>query len=228
MKKILIVDDDAELCSHLVQILTDAGYRNDVATFCGEALEKANAGDYDVILLDMIMPKGSGVDCLAELRRKNPGTRIIVITAFATIKNAVDVIKKGASDYLAKPFKIDELLMTIKRVLEEARFEKCGDKRDFHVILSSLSNPIRSEIMRFLSIRKTARLSEITKELDIEDRTKVLFHLRKLQESGIVEHDRDNIYSLTPSGERSMECLNILEQYLTPAIPGKTPHHPHV
>ncbi len=224
MKKILIVDDDAELCSHLVQILTDAGYQNDVATFCGEALEKAAAGNYDVVLLDMIMPKGSGADCLVELRRKNPRSRIIVITAFATIKNAIDVIKKGASDYLAKPFKIDELLMTIKRVLEEARFEKCGGKKDFHGILSSLSNPIRSEIIRMLHIRKTARLIEITKELDIEDRTKVLFHLRKLQESGIVEQDRDNIYSLTPMGERSIECLTILEQYLSPALFLKTPH----
>ena len=207
VEKILIADDDAELCSCLIQILTDAGYESDTAASCGEALEKATAGDYDVILLDMIMPNGSGVDCLVEMSR-NPRTRIIVITAFATIKNAVDVIKKGASDYLAKPFKIDELLMTIKRVLEEARFEMCGDKRDFHGILSSLANPIQSEIIRMLHVKKTARLMEITKELDIGDRTKVLFHLRKMQESGIVEHDRDNIYSLTSVGERSLACLS--------------------
>lgn len=227
VKKILIVDDDVELGAHLVKILTDAGYQNDAATSCSEALEKMIAGDYDLILLDMIMPQVRGADCLVELKKSNPRSQIIVLTAFATIKNAVDVIRKGASDYMAKPFKMDELLMTIKRVLEEASFEKRSGKRDFHGILSSLSNPIRSEMIRMLHIRKKVRLIEITRELDIEDRTKVLFHLRKLQDSGIVEHDRDNVYSLTSAGERSLECLNVLERYLSTADGCDSPHRPH-
>lgn len=227
MKKILIIDDDVELGSYLVQILTNAGYRNDVATSCGEALEKAAAGDCDVILLDMIMPKVRGDDCLVELKKKSPRSRIIVLTAFATVKNAVAVMKKGASDYLVKPFKVEELLLTIRQALEEASFEKRSGKRDFHGILSSLSSPIRSEIIRMLHIRKNVRLIEITRELDIEDRTKVLFHLRKLQEAGIVEHDKDNIYSLTTAGERSFECLNTLERYLLTAGGNDSSRCPH-
>jgi DNA-binding response OmpR family regulator len=212
--KILIVDDDVELSSNLAQILSDAGYQSYVANCCGDALGKASAEDFDVVLLDMIMPNGSGIDCLVELKKKNPRARTIVVTAFATIKNAVNVIKRGASDYLVKPFKIEELLTAIRQALEEASFEKRGDKRSFHDVLSSLSSPIRTEIMRLLHKREHARLIEITKELGIEDRTKVLFHLKKLQESGIVEHNRDNLYSLTTAGERSLACLRILETHL--------------
>jgi len=215
MKKILIVDDDAQFRSNLAQILNDAGYQNDTAASCGEALTKAEAGDYDVILLDMVMPRGSGAGCLVELRKNNPRSAVIVITAFATVKDAVDVVKKGASDYLAKPFKIEELLLTIKRVIEETQFEKRAEKREFHHILSALSSPIRSDIIRLLQMRKHARLVEIAKELGMDDRAKVHFHLKKLEESGIVEHNNENIYSLTLFGELTRECLKILETHLS-------------
>jgi DNA-binding response OmpR family regulator len=214
MKKILIIDDDVEFSALLVRIVSEAGYQYDVATSCREALEKTSAGGHDLVLLDMIMPGGSGADCLAELRTKNPRLRIIVVTAFATIQNAVDVIKKGASDYLAKPFKIEELLRAIRRVLEEASFEKLGDKKDFHNILSSLANPIRSEIIRLLHARKNARLREIAQGLDLTDRTKVLFHLKKLQDSGLVQYDKDHTYSLTIVGDISLECLKVMETHL--------------
>jgi DNA-binding NtrC family response regulator len=214
MKKILIIDDDVEFSALLVRIVSEAGYQYDVATSCREALEKASAGGHDLVLLDMIMPGGSGADCLAELRTKDPRLRIIVVTAFATIQNAVEVIKKGASDYLAKPFKIEELLRAIRRVLEEASFEKLGDKKDFQNILSSLANPIRSEIIRLLHARKAARLREIAQGLDLTDRTKVLFHLKKLQDSGLVQYDNDHTYSLTIVGDISLECLKVMESHL--------------
>ena len=214
MKKILIVEDDVELGSHLGRIVAEAGYQYDRAGSCREALAKAGAEDYDAVLLDMVLPGGSGADCIVELRTKAPRLKIIVITAFATINNAVDAMRKGASDYLAKPFKIEDLLTAIRRVLEETSFEKRGDRKDFYSILSALSSPIRSEIIRLLHVRKKARLSEIAKELGMEDRAKVLFHLKKLQESAIVECDKDHAYSLTIVGEISMECLKVFETHL--------------
>ncbi len=214
MKKILIIDDDVEFSALLARVVAEAGYQYDVAASCREALEKAAAGDHDLVLLDMIMPGGSGADCLAELRTKDPRLKIIVVTAFATIQNAVEVIKKGASDYLAKPFKIEELLRAVRRVLEEASFEKLGDKKDFHGILSSLANPVRSEIIRLLHARKNARLREIAEGLDLTDRAKVLFHLKKLQDSGLVQYDKDHTYSLTIVGDISLECLKVMETHL--------------
>ncbi len=212
-KKILIVDDDAELGSNLARIIADAGYHNARASSCREALEKAASDDYDAVLLDMVLPGGGGADCIAELRRKDPRIKVIVITAFATIQNAVEAVKKGASDYLAKPFKIEELLTAVRRALEESTFERHGDKKDFHAILSSLASPIKADIIRLLDARKKARLGEIADELRIKDRARVFFHVKKLLESGLVQGD-NHAYSLTIVGEISMECLKVLEAHL--------------
>jgi DNA-binding response OmpR family regulator len=215
MRKILIIDDDAELRGNLSEILTGARYHPEEAASGKEALEKAASGDFDIALLDLMMPGMSGTETLAELRRISPKTKVIMITAFATVNNAVDAIKSGASDYISKPFKIEELLMTIKRVIEEARFEAQGTKLEIDYTLSSLANPIRRNILRLLCSRNTMRLMEITKELDIEDHTKVVFHLKMLKESGIIEQDRERSYRLTEEGQKTLNCLKILENYLS-------------
>jgi DNA-binding NtrC family response regulator len=98
MKKILIVDDDNELRANLSEVMAGAGYQTHEAASGGEAVEKAGAEDYDAVLLDLIMPKMSGSDVLVELRRVSPRSKVIMLTAFATIDNAVDAIKRGASD----------------------------------------------------------------------------------------------------------------------------------
>jgi DNA-binding NtrC family response regulator len=186
MKRILVVDDDNELRSHLVEILKGAGYNTEEASSGREAAIKAADSGYDVILLDMIMPKGGGADALAEIKKVTPRTRVIMITAFATIENAVDAMKRGASDFISKPFKINELLTTVRRVIEESRIEECGESKDMDALLSALSNPIRTKILRVIAVRKSVRLMELARELSIEDHTKVIFHLKILREAGIL------------------------------------------
>lgn len=215
IKKILIVDDDAELRANLSEILKGAGYHTDEAASGKEAIEKTASEDYDIALLDLMMPRMSGIDALAELRRVRPKTRVIMITAFATVENAVDAIKRGASDYISKPFKIGELLTTIRRAIEESRFEEGIKKLDLDYTLSSLSNPIRRKIIRLLCSRTSMRFMEITRELGIEDHTKVVFHLRMLKEAGIIEQDKEKSYVITKEGEKTLDCLRILENYLS-------------
>ena len=214
MKKILVVDDDAELRGNLSEILNGAGYKTDEAASGKEAIEKCASKEFDVVLLDLMMPGMSGVDALTELRRIASKTKIIMITAFATVENAVDAIKRGASYYISKPFKIEELLTTIRRALEEARFEEDVKKLDLDYTLSSLSNPIRRRVIRLLSDRRRMRLMEVTRELGIEDHTKVIFHLKMLKEAGIIKQDTDKSYMLTKEGEKTLDCLRILENYL--------------
>jgi DNA-binding response OmpR family regulator len=214
MNRILVVDDDRELRSNLREILSGAGYQVDEAASGKEAVDKSTAEDFDIILLDLIMPRMSGADVLMELRKVAPRSRVIMITAFATIENAVDAIKRGASDYISKPFKIDELITRIRRVLEEASFEECSAAGDLNCILSSLSNPIRRKIIQLISSRKHMRLMELARELDIEDHTKVIFHLKILKEAGIIEQDNQKLYTLTQQGKRTIECLKIIEQHL--------------
>ena len=214
MKKILIVDDDAELSGNLTEILEDAGYQTDMAASGKEALEKITDG-FDVVMLDMIMPGMSGLEVISELKKLVPATKIIMITAFATVDNAVQAIKLGANDYISKPFLIDDLLVTIKKVLEEASFDVSNGTLDIDFALSSLSNPIRRQIIHFLDTRKKMRLMELTRELEIADHTKVIFHLKTLKEANIIDQGSDKSYFLTPEGYRVLGCLNILETHLT-------------
>jgi len=214
MKKILIVDDDAEFRANLTEALTVAGYQTCNAASAQEAAARSKTENFDIILIDFMIPKLNGIDALLPLRRVQPKAKIIMITAFSTIENAVEAMKKGASDYISKPFKIEALLTTIRRVLEEARFEVSTAKPDLDRILSSLANPIRRNIIKLLHIRGNMRLMEITRELNIDDHTKVVFHLRLLKESGIIEQDREKSYSLTREGSKTIDCLQTLENRL--------------
>ena len=214
MKKILIVDDDAEFRLNLTEVLMGAGYQTESAASAQEAIARSEAEEFDIILLDFMMPKMNGIDSLLTLRRVRPKTKVIMITAFATVENAVDAIKKGASDYISKPFKIEALLTTIRRVLEEARFEVCVNNLDLDRTLSSLANPIRRNIIKLLHARENMRLMEITRELGIDDHTKVIFHLKLLKEAGIVQQDKEKSYSLAKEGTKTIDCLRMLENYL--------------
>lgn len=213
MKKILIVDDDAELSGNLTEILRDAGYTTEIASNGKEALGKLSGG-VDVVLLDMIMPGMSGFEVISEIKKEAPSAKIIMITAFATVDNAVQAIKLGANDYIAKPFMIDDLLTTVKRVLEEASFEENTTNLDMDFALSCLSNPIRRKIIHLLDIRNSMRLMELTRELGITDHTKVVFHLKTLKESNIIGQKKNKSYFLTNEGRSVVGCLKILKNHL--------------
>lgn len=215
MKKILIVDDDGEFRRHLIEVLKEE-YQVDDASSATEAYEKLGTGDFDIVLLDYMMPKQNGIDALYEIKRLRPKTKVIMITAFASIENAIDVIKKGASDYISKPFKIDNLLLAIRRALEEAKFEEGMKKLDIDRTLSALASPIRRNILKLLRGRGDIHLMEITRHLQIEDHTKVVFHLKMLKEADIIDQSKGRTYFLTKEGIRMTECLKTLEQYLIP------------
>ena len=214
MKKILIVDDDAEFRSHLIEVLNDSGYLTGSAASAKEACAQLRALEFDIVLLDYLMPKQTGIDAIAEVKRLRPKIKVVMITAFASVEKAVDAIKKGASDYISKPFKIEDLLTTIRRVLEEAKFEACLNKLDFDHTLNSLVNPIRRHILKLLHAREKMRLMEIARELGIDDHTKVVFHMKLLREAGIIERDNEKFYSLTKEGMKSIDCLRMLENGL--------------
>jgi len=209
------VDDDAKFRRHLIEVLTGEGYHIDCASSAMEACALLDREEFDVVLLDYMMPKKSGIDALGEIRGLRPRAKVIMITAFASVENAVDAVKRGASDYIAKPFKIDHLLLTIRRVLEEARFEEGIKELDIDRTLSTLANPVRRNILKTLRDREDFHLMEITRDLGIEDHTKVIFHLKMLKEAGIIEQGRGRGYSLSKEGKRMLECLKTVEQHLT-------------
>jgi DNA-binding response OmpR family regulator len=211
MTRILIIDDDAEFRDNLAEILQEAGYEVEWAPTSAEAIKTCARNYFDIILLDFIMPGTYGDIALAELKKVSPGSRIIMITAFATIENAVNAMKRGASDFISKPFKVDELLTVIRRVLEEASLTRNSVDLNLDMILGSLANPIRRHILWAIRNQTRLRLMEITRQLEVEDHTKIIFHLRNLKEAGIIEQDDEKGYSLTPKGRNILDCLGTLE-----------------
>lgn len=210
LSRILIVDDDQELRQSLQEILIEAGYSVAIARDGEEALECIREENYDLLLLDMIMPGLSGMETLLILHRKYPQLKIIMVSAFSTVDNAVEAMRHGATDFLTKPFKINDLLTTVRRVFEEARFRECKAIFDVEDTFNLLSNVIRRQILLLLKKKGKQRFMDITRDLKIEDHTKVNFHLKGLKEGGLVQRDEQKYYELSAEGKKITNCLDIV------------------
>lgn len=139
--KILIADDELQIRKMIARLLTDEGYQ---VTTVGDGQEAVSAFlslRPDVILLDQQMPVMTGVEALEEIKRLSPGQVILFMTAYGSISLAVDTVKKGAYDFIEKPFDNDKLLLTVRRALEHSRMKgelstlkKTLDERQSNVI----------------------------------------------------------------------------------------------
>jgi DNA-binding NtrC family response regulator len=116
--RILVIDDERSIREVFSVLLGDRGYHVEVAENGRRGLAKARSVPPDVVLLDMNLPDLPGLDVLAGLREIRPEPGIIIVTAFGTIRNAVEATKLGASAYLEKPVDNEELLLDISRILE--------------------------------------------------------------------------------------------------------------
>ena len=120
-KRILVVDDEINYLTVMETLLGEAGYEVLTAPSAIEAVKIAGASDLDLVLTDMKMPKMSGIELLEKLQQLYPGLPVIIMTAFGTVEKAVSAMKKGAFDYILKPFKNEEILVTIAKALEHRR-----------------------------------------------------------------------------------------------------------
>ena len=120
----MIVDDDATVVDGLKTLLKNRGYEAIGAHSGRECLDKLRRERADIVFLDIRMPEMDGIEALKEIKRMSPSTYIVMITAFATVDTAVEAMKKGAFDYVRKPFKLDDIKTSILNILEEIKFEK--------------------------------------------------------------------------------------------------------
>jgi DNA-binding NtrC family response regulator len=208
--QILIVDDEAELRDNLAALLEYEGFLVATAATGAGGIRLMASQRFDVVLLDLIMPGQDGIDTMLEMRRFSNQTRFIIMTAYATVNTAVQAIRKGASDYLSKPFRVEELVAVIKRSLEEARFERQIVLCNLDKTLTSLANPIRRRMIELLGGAALVRMTEISQALEIDDHTKTMFHLRTLKEAGLIHQPDDKSYALTASGPNSYNLLRLL------------------
>ncbi len=209
MKNILVIEDEKEIREGLVEVLEEAGFLVDSAENGQQGLEKIGKKDFDVVVTDLIMPVVGGMEVLRETKRIKPHTRVILITAFATVDNAVEAMKAGASDYITKPFRIDEVQIKIRKVLAEAEFDK-SQIFDSDLI-KAISNQTRKDAVKLLYKAGRLKFTEIQRGLGIEDATRLNFHMRVMKAHKIIEQDGEKFYMLTPAGKKLFEALRSAE-----------------
>jgi DNA-binding NtrC family response regulator len=119
--KILIVDDEPDICKALEYLLGKEGYSVTSVTSGEEAIEKIKQGSFDVVLTDLKMGKVDGMTVLEKVKETSAYTAVIMMTAFASIESAVEAMKRGASDYIVKPFLNEEIKLAVKKLIEQKK-----------------------------------------------------------------------------------------------------------
>jgi DNA-binding NtrC family response regulator len=147
-----IIDDEPIIHEILGQLLTAEGYEVELSSTGKEALEKHSGDAFDLILLDLLMPEMDGIEVLKRLKKIDPQSLIIIITAYASVESAISAMKIGAYDYVQKPFKHDELLLTITRAIE-------------HKKLREENLRLRDEIDKKFSFKSIISKSEVMKNV---------------------------------------------------------------
>ena len=121
--KVLIVDDEREMLANCARILRRCGYECLTADTSDQGLALVQTAEPDVVLVDLRMPGKSGIDIVKAVKARHPGIEVVLMTAYATIETAVDAIKQGAFDYLAKPFTATQLQAVIQRTLRQKHID---------------------------------------------------------------------------------------------------------
>lgn len=122
--RILVVEDDRKVAGFIEQGLREEGYAVDLAPDGEDATMLAHVNQYDVILLDVVLPKKNGFQIAAELRREGRSTPILMLTSRDAVEDVVRGLDAGADDYLAKPFPFDELLARIRALCRRGGAER--------------------------------------------------------------------------------------------------------
>ncbi|MDW8131479.1 MAG: sigma-54 dependent transcriptional regulator [Bryobacterales bacterium] len=122
--RILVVDDEPDIRESLYELLSTEGYQVSLAANASEGLRQAEGREYDLILLDVLLPDRSGMELLRELRSRDRDTPIALITAYGSIPLAVEAVKAGANDFFQKPWDNDKLLIDIQRMISQRRLER--------------------------------------------------------------------------------------------------------
>lgn len=167
--KLLIVDDKEQMREVLRKFLTAENYSVEMAADGKDALEKFKREDFDLVLSDIKMPVMEGTELLDEILKINPNALVILMTAFGSIEAAVEAMKKGATDYISKPFQIEEVLLRISRALKERSLErkvadleeKLGQKNALQKIIgnSQAIKKLRNLIERIAPLSETVLIT---------------------------------------------------------------------
>jgi DNA-binding response OmpR family regulator len=140
--RILAVDDDRRLCTVIKRGLLEEGYAVDLAYDGEEGEYLAEVNPYDLIILDIMLPKKDGIQVCHELRAKKVNTPILMLTAKDTVEDRVKGLDTGADDYLVKPFAFNELLARVRALLRREGMSKSPELRVGDLTLNTLTRQV--------------------------------------------------------------------------------------
>lgn len=134
MRKVLIIEDDREISAMLAEYLTKQGLQTSVSYTGTDGMKLAKSGDYQMILLDLMLPYLSG-DALLEELRKISNVPVIVLSAKETTRNKIDLLRLGADDYITKPFDLEEVFVRMEAVFRRNSENGLSNRYEHHMIL---------------------------------------------------------------------------------------------
>lgn len=176
--KLLIIEDERQLSDSIVSYLGKEDYLCEQAFTFSDAMMRVGVYEYDCILLDLMLPGGSGLDILRRIRQRTPHTGVIIVSAKGSLDDKVEGLKIGADDYLAKPFHLPELGMRIFALLRRNNF--------------TATNILRSGMVEVDLLEKKVKVEEKAVDLTKSEYELLLFLIenrrRVVSKSAIAEH----------------------------------------
>jgi len=175
--KVLIVDDEQETLELISSYLNERGFEVTAAMSGEEATSLFPAEHFHFAVVDLHLPGMTGSEVLKTIKKVQPDVQVVMITGYGTIRDAVECMKLGASDFITKPILLDHLLLTIQRIIEETRLKEEAELADYYRNLSRtdeltglynfrhLMAALKSEVSRHIRYTRTLSLAMI----DIDD-----------------------------------------------------------
>jgi DNA-binding response OmpR family regulator len=125
--RILVIEDEKDVATYVAKALKEHGYATDIVRDGGQGIEKVTSQDYDLVVLDMMLPHTDGWDVLNAIRKSGKDTRVLVLTALDSTNDKVRALNRGADDYLVKPFASAELTARVRALLRRSKGETTSE-----------------------------------------------------------------------------------------------------
>jgi len=212
--KILVIEDEGRILSFLARGLEAEGYRVEAASDGRDGLQRAVGGDFDLVLLDLMLPGLNGLDLLDALHRGRPELPVVILSARADLPTKLRGFELGACDYVSKPVALDELIARVRVQLRRARSDE-------------LDGSVRGGGIELDLARRQARIEGVV--CDLSDREFRLLHQLVLHAGEIISRERLLAevwgYTFDPGSNVVEVCVRRLRRKLGPKAPIETVRH---
>lgn len=160
--RVLVVDDEPDICEYMTLLLTQSGYQVVALTNPLEVIDTLKADTFHIVILDLMMPKLNGIELLDQIRRIDTDIAIVIFTGYPSVDTAVQSLKHNVSDYIKKPFDVQEFTETIERILR-SRGLLTDPEETLHKSIGATIRNLRRE--RSLTLKQLSRRTGLSVSL---------------------------------------------------------------